>query len=292
MCWAAGRRSSGARSRPSSLASMLNTVLLDGFLPACGPADLPARGRRTGLTEIGLPYAADAAITRHLARFLGQQAGSLHSGGQLVLPSAVLFNGGVFKAQELRRRVLDVLSSWSGRPSPRARVIRPGPGSRPWCRLLRPGAPRQGRADSRRGFAVVLRRPGNGRAGGPWHSAADQGALCRSDGHGGRNRDGRSRPRDRPDRRRAGAVSFSGLDRSPRRFPGHDPRALERRTSSKSSLRWKPPLKPPTCSAGEPVPVRLHSRVNEVGTLELSCQSTRDQRRWKLEYSVRESTDG
>ena len=41
--------------------------------------------------------------------------------------------------------------------------------------------------------------------------------------------------------------------------------------------------------AGEPVPVRLHSRVNEVGTLELSCQSTRDQRRWKLEYSVRDS---
>ena len=69
---------------------MLNSVLLDGFLPACGPTDLPARGRRTGLTEIGLPYAADAAITRHLARFLGQQAGSLHSGGQLVLPSAVL----------------------------------------------------------------------------------------------------------------------------------------------------------------------------------------------------------
>ena len=77
----------------------LSAVLVDGFLPQCGPGDLPARGRRTGLTEIGLPYAADAAITRHLARFLGQQAGSLHSAGQLVLPSAVLFNGGVFKAQ-------------------------------------------------------------------------------------------------------------------------------------------------------------------------------------------------
>src|SRR4029077_3091140 len=97
---------------------MLNSVLLEGFLPACGPTDLPARGRRTGLTEIGLPYAADAAITRHLARFLGQQAGSLHSSGQLVMPSAVLFNGGVFKAQELRRRVLEVLSNWSGRPVP------------------------------------------------------------------------------------------------------------------------------------------------------------------------------
>jgi hypothetical protein len=38
---------------------------------------------------------------------------------------------------------------------------------------------------------------------------------------------------------------------------------------------------------GEPVPVRLHSRVTEVGTLELSCHSTRDPRRWKLEFNVR-----
>ncbi len=74
-CWAAARRSSAARSRPSSRVTCSRPCLLDGFLPACGPSDLPARGRRTGLTEIGLPYAADAAITRHLARFLGQQAG-------------------------------------------------------------------------------------------------------------------------------------------------------------------------------------------------------------------------
>ncbi|KAJ3049699.1 hypothetical protein HK102_012438, partial [Quaeritorhiza haematococci] len=52
----------------------LNQVLVDGFLPFCEPTDQPARGRRVGLTEIGLPYAADPAITRHLARFLGRQA--------------------------------------------------------------------------------------------------------------------------------------------------------------------------------------------------------------------------
>ena len=41
-----------------------------------------------GLTEIGLPCAADPAITRHLARFLTQQAGSLHTGAATILPSA------------------------------------------------------------------------------------------------------------------------------------------------------------------------------------------------------------
>src|SRR4051812_10708452 len=98
--------------------AMLDQVLLDGFLPRCAATDQPARGRRVGLTEIGLPYAADAAITRHLARFLSQQAGSLHTGDPLVKPSAVLFNGGVFKAAELRGRISEVLSSWTGREVP------------------------------------------------------------------------------------------------------------------------------------------------------------------------------
>ena len=50
--------------------------VLDGFLPAAASTDMPQHGRRAGLQEMGLPYAADAAITRHLARFLRQQAAS------------------------------------------------------------------------------------------------------------------------------------------------------------------------------------------------------------------------
>jgi HAMP domain-containing protein len=42
---------------------------------------------------------------------------------------------------------------------------------------------------------------------------------------------------------------------------------------------------------GGPVPVRLHSRITEVGTLELSFQCTRDPRHWKLEFNVREGVD-
>ncbi len=97
---------------------LLRKVLLDGFLPRCGAGDFPVRGRRIGLTEIGLPYAADPGVSRHLARFLGQQAGSLHTAGATVLPSAVLFNGGVFKATELRRRILEILTEWAKRPVP------------------------------------------------------------------------------------------------------------------------------------------------------------------------------
>ena len=49
-------------------------ILTDGFLPITAPDDMPARGRPDGLRELGLPYASDPAITRHLAAFLTQAA--------------------------------------------------------------------------------------------------------------------------------------------------------------------------------------------------------------------------
>jgi hypothetical protein len=39
---------------------------------------------------------------------------------------------------------------------------------------------------------------------------------------------------------------------------------------------------------GRTVPVRLHSRVTEVGQLELWCVSRDGRQRWKLEYNVRD----
>jgi len=98
----------------------VSQVLLDGFFPAVRSDEMPARARRLGLQEIGLPYAADAAVTRHLARFLARQASggsgvsaSIRRGpGGLACPTHVLFNGGVMKAPALRDRAVEVLSAW------------------------------------------------------------------------------------------------------------------------------------------------------------------------------------
>jgi molecular chaperone DnaK (HSP70) len=268
----------------------LNTVLIDGFLPACGPSELPARGRRTGLTEIGLPYAADAAITRHLARFLGQQAGSLHSGGQLVLPSAVLFNGGVFKARELRRRVLDVLSSWSGHEVPELE-------SSDLDLAVAHGAAYYGQV--RRGKGVRIR-----------------GGVSRSY-YVGLETAAPAVPGIPPPIKALCVVPMGMEEGTESDVPGPEiglivgePAQFRflgstvRRDDSPGTVleRWNAdeleelaPLETALEAAdmrpGEPVPVRLHSRVNEVGTLELSCQSTRDGRRWKLEYRVRDSAN-
>ena len=93
----------------------LNKILLEGFLPLVSSRDMPQRTRRAALQEIGLPYAADPAITRHLARFLRQQ----DAGSTLACPTHVLFNGGVLRAKVVRSRILEALNSWlkeEGRP--------------------------------------------------------------------------------------------------------------------------------------------------------------------------------
>jgi hypothetical protein len=93
-------------------------LLSEGFLPAVSSQDMPARQRRTGLQEMGLPYAADAAMTRHLARFLRQQASASQTDGVrrgasgLACPTHVLFNGGVLNAGLIRERLLHVLDTW------------------------------------------------------------------------------------------------------------------------------------------------------------------------------------
>ena len=84
--------------------------MLEGFLPRTASTEMPHGARRIGLQEMGLPYAADAAITRHLAKFLRQQEGQGKSG--MACPTHVLFNGGVMHAQFVRDRLLEVLNSW------------------------------------------------------------------------------------------------------------------------------------------------------------------------------------
>ncbi len=79
-------------------------LVLDGFFPRVA-ADAAPEKRRAGIQEFGLPYAADPAITRHLAAFL-----ALHR----ARPTAVLWNGGVLKSAAIRARILDALTAWLG----------------------------------------------------------------------------------------------------------------------------------------------------------------------------------
>lgn len=98
----------------------VDRVLTEGFLPDVPSTEMPQRQRRVGLQEIGLPYAADAAITRHLARFLRQQASTAEHGAVrrgpsgIACPTHVLFNGGVLNAELIRARLLATMNAWLG----------------------------------------------------------------------------------------------------------------------------------------------------------------------------------
>ena len=104
----------------------VHRILADGFCPQIEVRDAPLTARRTGLAQMALPYAQDAAVTRHLAGFLTRQTGALATHrdpgatASFAHPTAVLFNGGVFKSDLLKQRVLQVLNHWlandGGRP--------------------------------------------------------------------------------------------------------------------------------------------------------------------------------
>lgn len=85
--------------------SKATQLLLDGFFPEVASTDRPRRTPGSGFRELGLPYEADTAVTRHLAAFLQQ------SSGQTGL-RYVLFNGGVFRGAALRARLLSQLQQW------------------------------------------------------------------------------------------------------------------------------------------------------------------------------------
>jgi Hsp70 protein len=95
--------------------------LLGGFFPETALEERPRVRPRAGLVQVGLPYASDPAITKHLAAFL---LGHAFNAQDARPPTAVLFNGGVLKSAVLRARVLGTLNAWlAERGAAPARVL-------------------------------------------------------------------------------------------------------------------------------------------------------------------------
>ncbi|MBH1984428.1 MAG: hsp70 family protein [Burkholderiales bacterium] len=103
----AGARLIGGSRSADVTREEVAALVVDGFFPKVELSEV-ARKTRAGIVEFGLPYAQDAAITRHLASFLHQQQGEL--------PDTLLLNGGVFRADALARRLAETLAHWRGAP--------------------------------------------------------------------------------------------------------------------------------------------------------------------------------
>jgi molecular chaperone DnaK (HSP70) len=282
----------------------LESILTDGFFPAVPVTEVPRTTRRTGLAQMALPYAQDPGITRHLALFLTRQARALEaatespldvSGRQFVHPTAVLFNGGVFKAEALKNRVRDVLNSWLDHDkAPPARELL---GANLDLAVAR-GAAYYGWV--RRGHGLRI-RGGTARAyyvGVESAAPAVPGfepplkALCLAPFGMEEGTDAEIPPQQfglvvgEPTRFRFFASSTRREDRV------GDMIEDAARTEDLEELA---PIE--TCLPGrdrEPgslVPVQLQAAVTEVGTLELRCLEQDGEGRWQLELNVRPQSD-
>ncbi len=129
-----GSKLVGGSIRSEVTREELAQSLLEGFFPQVDVSEPPLRRARGALTQLGLPYAQDAAITRHLAAFLSRQRGATaelegFSNAQpddatFLHPTAVLFNGGVLKSALLAERVLTIVNGWlEGQGAPAARLL-------------------------------------------------------------------------------------------------------------------------------------------------------------------------
>lgn len=113
-----GSRLIGSGTQVEISAAEVEQVILDGFLPQCVLTDRPQTAQ-VGFQEFGLPYAHDAAITRHLASFLWDHrtAGRLEEEAELsdqaaARPDWLLFNGGVLASSQIRERIQSSIALW------------------------------------------------------------------------------------------------------------------------------------------------------------------------------------
>lgn len=265
-------------------------LLLEGFLPWVG-LDARPISRRSGFQEFGLPYASDPAITRYMAAFLTahrhvaldeMETPTAHDPAR---PDIVLFNGGVFESVVLRDRLLDALTSWFR-----------GPGQEDWRPVV---------LDNDRLDLAVAR------------GAAYYGMVRR--GQGVRIAAGLARTyyigvESEPPT--AVCLVPAGVE------PGHDIDLTERRFEllisepvefplyvssvrltdrpgevvpfDREQMTPLPPirtvLKTRKRSEADRIPVTLHARLTEIGTLDLWCSELAGRGSWRLQFDVRSAT--
>jgi hypothetical protein len=298
-----GSKLIGGSIRTELTRSEVTAFILDGFFPQVEASARPAVRTRAGLTQLGLPYAQDAGVTRHLASFLARQLGATselqgYAGAQsaeatFLHPTAVLFNGGVFKSELLAKRVMDTINDWlyleGAEP---ARML----GGADLDLAVARGAAYYSYV--RRGSGVRI-RGGTARS---YYVAVESSMPAI--------------PGMEPPIQALCVAPFGMEEGSEMELPGQEfglvvGEPVDFRFFGSSTRRqdqigelldfWGPEelvelnaiqmtLSPEGRQPGDVVQVRLHAQATESGTLELLAVSNDNQQRWKVEFDVRAAT--
>jgi molecular chaperone DnaK (HSP70) len=105
---------SGTLSADLDIAGVEQT-LIEGFFPLLDAAPKPSAGSsRKGITEFGLPYEQEPAITRHLGWFLDRHQTDVAQfpGKAFRAPDCILFNGGALKPPIIQERIRQAIRRW------------------------------------------------------------------------------------------------------------------------------------------------------------------------------------
>ncbi|MDF2691837.1 MAG: DnaK-related protein [Labilithrix sp.] len=296
-----GSKLVGGTLRTELTRDEVQQAIVDGFFPVVDSAARPAVRARAALTQLGLPYAQDPAVTKHLAALLARHADALPAEGKkgkapkLLRPTRILFNGGVMKSPLLRERVAGCVDAWLGEEdAEQARVLE---GADLDLAVAR-GAAAYGLARRGRGIRI---RGGTARA----YYVGIEGAVPAVPGmeppvtalcvapfgmEEGTSADVES-----------GELGVVVGERVHFRFFGS---SVRRKDAVGAAIeRWKKDeieelapievdLPAEGRATGDVVPVTLRSTVTEVGTLLLEAvplQPKKKDERWKVELSVRGS---
>jgi len=294
-----GSRLIGGTIRTELTREEVTHTLVEGFFPWVDASARPASRARTALTKLGLPYAQDAGITRHLAAFLGRQthatealAGfvTLPPNASFLHPTAVLLNGGVFKAPLLAERTLEMLNAWlQAEGSPPARLLEGADLDLAVARgAAYYGYVRRGRGVRIRGGTAKAYYVGieSAMPAVPGMEPPLQ-ALCIAPFGMEEGTDAALPSQEvglvvgEPVRFRFFGSSVRREDRVGSVLEQWSPEEVEELEEIEANL----PAEGRT--SGEVVPVRLHAAVTEVGTLRLEAIPREGHETWKVEFDVR-----
>lgn len=290
---------SGGRLIAGTLKSRLDAreveeLILEGFFPRVGMEE-PLRGtKRGGLSEFGLPYAQDPAVTRHLAVFWRNRRALLErETGRLDLkPDFVLFNGGALIPGLIRERIRSVVGDWFAWQAGEGWTPQELDNPRPDLAVA-VGAAYYGQVRSGRGVRVGAGSPRayylEVAAGGGAESVPERARAVCLIPRG--TEEGYEAVLERP--------AFDALTNRPVEFQvlHSSTRAGDRLGDLVSMDGEEASRLPPVRTVlrygkkheAIPVPVKIGVKLTEVGTLDLWCRSRTTPHVWQLQFDVRRS---
>lgn len=277
--------------------------VIDGFFPKTEITELPVNQLQEGLQELGLQYETEPIVSKHIAAFLHQCKDSVVNNVEIesilneanqdpsipyLKPTAILFNGGVFNSSLIKDKVSSVLNTWCGDKKLKELTgnsldLAVAKGASAYGRTKLSGKGIRIRAGSAQSYYIGIessmpaipgfKPPVKAICIVPYGMEEGNEQVLTSQSFGLLTG------------KKVGFRFFSSKTRTQDRM-GSSIQNAESDLEEYQSLQIEINTKNEE-ENGQIIPVELHSKLSELGTLELWMQNPNTNEKWKLEFDVR-----